>query len=35
MRSYLDFMADMGEWILSYLEPKSGFNRKPFKRWGR
>lgn len=28
-------MSDAGEWLLSYLEPKAGFRRKPFKLWGK
>lgn len=33
--TFFNFMADFGEWLLSYLEPKAGFTRKPFKQWGR
>ena len=29
-----EFFADAGEWLLSYLEPKAGFVRKPFSKWG-
>jgi hypothetical protein len=29
-----DFLADGGEWLLSYLSPKTGFARKPIKEWG-
>jgi len=33
--SFFNFMADFGEWFLSYTEPKAGFQRKPFKEWGK
>lgn len=34
-RNLLNFLADAGEWFLSYVEKNKGFERKLLKDWGK